>query len=258
MGNTVIDKARLLEGLEAIDGWLSPLATDLTIRILQYQDATDITGAIVEIGVHRARYLALLHALAGHRSTVIGIDALLNSNAEPLPEPHRTNAMTLMRSNVKSISGSDTNLSLIGANTLTLSATDISDACGGQTIRYAHIDGGHDCRTVLHDLGIIVPNLAPDGVIALDDALSFMIPGVSEGFARYMLANEGELAPFAIGGNKLFVCRSGAYDMWSKFITDAVVAGGEAYLETAAKTMANDDKLGIDRSYFGYRIMPLR
>lgn len=254
----MIDNAKLIEDLNAIEGWLSPLTADFTIRILRHQDATDISGAIVEIGVHRARYLALLHALASHRSPVVGIDALLSSDAKPLPEPHRTNAIELMRANVASISGNTSNLYIVGANTLTLSATDISNSCSRDAIRYAHIDGGHDCRTVLHDLAIIVPNLAPDGVIALDDALSFMIPGVSEGFARYMLANEGELAPFAIGGNKLFVCRSGAYDRWFRFVADAVAAGGEAYLETAATTMANDDKLGIDRNYFGYRVVPLR
>lgn len=254
----MIDRAKLIEGLDAIEGWLSPLAADLTIRVLQQQDAANHDGAIVEIGVHRARYLALLHALAGHRSTVVGIDALLNSDATPLTEPHRTNAMSLMRANVVSISGNADNLSLIGANTLGLTKLDIRKACGDQPIRYAHIDGGHDCRTVLNDLQIIAPNLSPDGVIALDDALSFMTPGVSEGFARYMLANEGKLAPFAVGGNKLFVCRTEAYEMWFQFIKDAAVAGGDAYLQTAASLMASDDKLSIDRSYFGYRVVPLR
>ncbi|WP_432288754.1 hypothetical protein SLT36_30085 (plasmid) [Aminobacter sp. BA135] len=152
----MIDRAKLIESLDAIEGWLSPLAADLTIRILQHQEAAKLEGAIVEIGVHKARYLALLHTLAGHRSTVVGIDALLNSDANPLTEPHRTNAMSLMRANVESISGNADNLSLIGANTLGLTQLDIREACGDQSIRYAHIDGGHDCETVLNDLTILV------------------------------------------------------------------------------------------------------
>ena len=73
----------------AIDGWLSPEAADLTIRLCRLQAALGIRTGVLELGVYRGKYLALLGALyAGTGLPLVGVDLFIERIGQPVAAEH--------------------------------------------------------------------------------------------------------------------------------------------------------------------------
>jgi hypothetical protein len=188
--------------LPKIDGWLLNEAAQLTAGLLRAQSRFCVAGAILEIGVWRGKYLALLYHASTER--VVGIDIFRYGNKE-----------ADIYSAFEEAFGSRDRLVLACADSATLSPSDLAALAGTAQMRWISIDGSHDADAVCKDLILSEAVLAEQGVIAVDDFLNSRAIGVSEGAYRFFLnENPNRLVPFAYCANKLFVTRADAHEFY--------------------------------------------
>jgi hypothetical protein len=69
------------------------------------------------------------------------------------------------------------------------------------------VDGSHTSLHTWNDIVIAAQQLAPYGVIIVDDFYNSDWPGVQEGVHR-LLASRLDLKPVMYGDNKLYLCRA--------------------------------------------------
>jgi hypothetical protein len=206
--------APLVERIRDIEGWLTDEAADLTASILSFQAQCGVQGAVLELGVFRGKYLALLFGLtADTHDRVIGIDAFFECNGVLLPPHWRDEAIRRIRENVGKADPDLSRLSIIAANTNDLDAAAIA-RLAPERYRFVSVDGGHDAETVYHDLAVVAPAVCEGGVLALDDVFNPLVPGVAEGVCRFFVEFPNALAAFATCGNKVFVTTHGSHALW--------------------------------------------
>jgi hypothetical protein len=187
--------------LSSIEGWLLPEAAQLTVGLMLAQHRQAIDGPVLEIGVWRGKYLALL--FHGSKERVVGIDIFEYGNT---PEE--------VAERFRNIFGDAGRLTLVRADSRTLSPSQVINIVGTFP-RFVSIDGAHTPDAVCHDLELAAALLDDHGIIALDDFLNSRAIGVSEGTYRYFLdRDQGRLVPFAYCGNKLFLARRKAADFY--------------------------------------------
>jgi hypothetical protein len=215
--------------LPDIEGWLCPEAAQLTVALLRSQDGRGVEGAVLEIGVWRGKYLALLYHASTQR--VVGIDIFEwgNSQEEVVGKFQKT-------------FGDISRLTLIRADSRRLSSSQAPEIVGTPHLRFMSIDGAHTADAVCHDMTLANAWLGELGIIALDDFLNSRAIGVSEGAYRYFFEhNHGRLTPFAYCGNKLFIARPKAADLYSE--TTLQFLSGNAWLPVS-RTFAEFAKKG--------------
>ncbi|HLY54396.1 MAG TPA: glycosyltransferase, partial [Stellaceae bacterium] len=108
--------------------------------------------------------------------------------------------------------GTDRRILPLASDSLRLSPEDLGGT-EGRRFRMFSIDGGHTPGHVLNDLALAEAVLDERGFVVVDDFYNPAWPGVNEGIHRYWFSG-GRLRPFAYGGNKLFLCRPGAWEFW--------------------------------------------
>jgi hypothetical protein len=197
------DDLRFIETvLPKIEGWLLDEAAQLTAGLLRAQSRVYVTGALLEIGVWRGKYLALLYH--GSTERVVGIDIFQHGNTE-----------AEIYSAFVDVFGNHDRLVLECADSGTLSPSDLAALAGTAQVRWISVDGSHDADAVCKDLILSESVLAQRGVIAVDDFLNSRAIGVSEGAYRFFLnENASRLVPFAYCANKLFVARADAHEFY--------------------------------------------
>ncbi len=207
----------LVGRVQHIEGWLNDDAAELTIEILRHQDSCAITGPLLELGVFRGKYLALVYAAsAGSGDRVIGIDAFFERIGVPLAPEWRDSSMQSIREAISQVEPDLSRLEIIAADTTTLDTAAIAQLAGA-TLRFVSVDGGHDADTVYHDLTMVAPRIRKGAVLALDDVFNALVPGVGEGVCRFFSEQRAEFAAFATCGNKLFVTTRESHDSWVDF-----------------------------------------
>ena len=70
------------------------------------------------------------------------------------------------------------------------------------TLRFAHVDGGHLFETVVDDLRNVKPLMVPGGIVVLDDFRALHTPGVAA--AAWAEVVHGGLVPFALSEQKMY------------------------------------------------------
>lgn len=86
-----------------------------------------------------------------------------------------------------------------------ITADEIAEQVG--PVRFFSVDGGHWKSIVQNDLRIAAAALSADGVIALDDYCRADWPDVTLGYALWQHNTDSNIVPFAVGSNKLYLCR---------------------------------------------------
>jgi len=86
-------------------------------------------------------------------------------------------------------------------------------------IRLFSVDGSHTSMHTFSDLTFASQLLSPDGIICLDDFYNPEWPGVQEGFYRF-LAGSPDIAAFAYGNQKLYLCRTEAHSRYLRLVED--------------------------------------
>jgi hypothetical protein len=184
-------------GYRRVPGWLEPPAIDIFDTVVRHQARVGITGPVCEIGSHLGRTLILLHLLSSPGELAAGFDRYeLQDEANGRERKRRLLAYAARHG------GEIERIRLHNCDSTELSGQDLVTLCGGRP-RLVSIDAGRTAEAVYSDLRLAHDVLPSGGVVSITDFFREAWPEVSEGCCRFM-HEDGDLVPFALGGNKLF------------------------------------------------------
>jgi len=190
-------------GHHRIQGWLYDADAQLIEAIGAIQSANGFSGSVGEIGVHHGRLFILLYLMLHDGENAFCVDVFENQqlNVDLSGAGNRE----IFISNVILFAAGAADISIITSDSQLVSSTNITDEIG--PVRLFSIDGAHTMQATHSDLGLAVDSLADSGVIIVDDCFNADWPGVSDGLHTFFSQRPRELAVFAIGYNKVFLCR---------------------------------------------------
>ncbi|MGE5594877.1 MAG: class I SAM-dependent methyltransferase [Hyphomicrobiales bacterium] len=189
-------------GYKQVRGYLERAAVILIRAVAEAQDAFEVHGNVAEIGVHQGRGFILLQLLARAEERGVAVDVFGHQDLN-LDDSGRGD-LAIFKQNLRRHIGTEAGVAIIEGDSTKLTAEDYEAAAGGK-FRLFHVDGGHMAHMAKHDMLQAYRSLAGGGVIILDDYFHEQWPGVSDG-VRELFAEQPDidLAPFGIGGNKVF------------------------------------------------------
>jgi hypothetical protein len=242
--------------INQVAGWLSPEAADFTYRLMQTDAFRTTKGALVEIGVFKGKYLALLaHAAQGQDRRMIGIDGFFAGYQKPLEQQWIEKAREEMIGNIKATCDSQA-VELVQAN-----STDLSPKAFESLVRdrcaFLSIDAGHDAHEVYNDFRISCGLLSEGSILAADDVFNPKVPGVAEGVFRFLCSSEGRLlAPFATCGNKLFLCARKSHSHYVMISHEFQRTATSGYLLNSKVHNDRNAQIGFVPRMFGSEVVP--
>ncbi len=212
---------KLIEAVDAIPGFLFPIACAGTMALLNHQRAHNIRGGLLEVGVFQGKYFSVLARSAqdtGER--LLGIDNFMYSPEE------------IARASIAGHPETrDADVLIWAGESRSYDAATIIDALGCRA-RFVSIDGSHSAGDVAGDLALAEAVLAPRGIIAVDDFLNPRALGVGEAAHHYFRTHQ-DLKPFALFGNKLFLAARGFHRELKQavedFFTKSELPEGQAF-----------------------------
>ncbi len=207
--------AEYLKETRSIRGWFWPAAAYLFGLIEDHQNRCSVSGGFFEIGVFHGKSTHLLARMARERGQTLGVCDLFGTD----DESHARAGGGFYSTFQSHLSGAFDSLGFLRvfikpSNRLT--TADTTTDC-----RFFHIDGDHEAASVANDLAVAARAVNERGVVIVDDIYNFAWPGVAEGFFQFMASRPGELAPIAMGFNKLVLCRPAARAMYESLFDDA-------------------------------------
>ena len=211
----------LNSGINKIPGWFSRCDAQIFGILLSLQVDNQIQGSVVEIGIFHGKTFIPL-ALSNQGDKCYGIDVFDKQelNVDHFGEKISQNKHKFIWKNIKEKFFSNLQRYSIDKNHIVLNTKLSSDIKPNDIIesvgpaRFFHIDGGHNFDVVKNDLALANEVISKDGIIALDDIYRSQWPDVSAGLFAYLFSSKPDLVPFAIGFNKLYLCKSGKKDFY--------------------------------------------
>lgn len=176
------DLERILAQIQSVPGWLQPLDCSLFIAMDGAVRQRGATGDALEIGVFRGKSAVLIGALLAPGERLILCDLFVDGLEPFFAHWDRFH---------------DWRPVVHAGPSSTLSGAGLSPI-----IRFAHVDGGHAFDDVVADADLLLPLMAPGGLIVFDDIASRRHPGVAA--AVWPIVRDGRLAPFCITREKLY------------------------------------------------------
>jgi hypothetical protein len=229
-----------------IHGWFMDQAAALWDCLLSYQDASNIRGHLLEIGVHKGKS-ALLSALhTRHDEEQLLVDPA------PLDE-----AIANIRKACP-----DTKLRAFPHPSRLIKREPLYSELAS-SIRWIHIDGSHTGQDVNTDLEIAHQLLAHDGIVTIDDFFDFAYPQITAATFAFMAAHPNAFALFLGGFGKGYLCRPLMVKPYLTYIKDGLLAdmktrGFEKLTLWKTTTPSDMNTFGItewfeefDRAYVG-------
>ena len=190
-------------GRYRVAGWFFRLDAEIFGLITQHQNGEKLDGSLVEIGLHHGKsFIAMCLALRDGQKAY-GID-LFEQQALNVDQSGRGDRSVVER-NLRAAGVDLSAVVLDGRPSSCVTCSDILGRVGAA--RFFSIDGGHRLEVVRNDLLLAERCLAGHGVIALDDFLRPEWPDVSAGYFAWFETSSKDIVPFAIGFNKLYLCR---------------------------------------------------
>ena len=177
-GNAVVDRY-IAEGYDTVRGMSSRFAATICGHIIRRQSELGIKGHIAEIGTFEGRFfIAMALGTAGDEHA-LGIDTFNWPNDRLLD---------LFHSHCARLGLARERYTAIKANVRDLSAKDITAALGGP-VRFWHIDGDHNRKSLTVDLDLAYAVMHPKGILCLDDMLHpgypLMVTGVFQWLEKH-------------------------------------------------------------------------
>lgn len=193
----------LRDGKMSVAGWLQRIDAEIIGAILDFQARQDVRGSCVEIGVHHGKSFIPLCMALRDDELALCIDIFDEQDKN------------LDASGKGDLSAFQRNLALFDVPPSCMrvfkgSSADVDpDYILGQVgpARFFSVDGGHWKSIVRNDLRLAEQTLSADGVIALDDYCRAEWPDVTTGYTLWQEETDSDIIPFAVGSNKLFLCR---------------------------------------------------
>ena len=186
-----------------VEGWVTEGALSVMMVCDQLQRSVGRVGPIIEIGVHHGRFFIAnaLTCTTNERAMAIDVfeDQHLNIDQSGKGDRARFEA------NLLACQVDPTMIDIVKGDSLKLRTKDFGKAYIGTT-RLFSVDGGHTIRHVLNDMALAASVIDDYGVVIVDDFFNQLWPDVTQGTYEY-LAKFKNLAPFAYGDNKLYLCK---------------------------------------------------
>jgi len=188
-----------------VHGWLGHKIIETLELVCEYHSQHGIRGNALEIGVyHGLFFLALLAAIEEDELAVaadIFDDQDLNIDGSGAgQETYR-----IFTENVDRFATNKSALRLLPGDSMLLRTEDVLALSAGGKFRFISVDGGHTAEHVMNDLRLASDLIVGGGVVFLDDFFGVHWPGVTEGYMRYMLHANRNLAPVICTANKLML-----------------------------------------------------
>jgi hypothetical protein len=186
-------------GHRFVAGWLAPEVLEILAVLDEAQRSKNVSGAVVEIGVHHGRLFIGLKLLQDVDQYSVAIDVF--GDQELNVDQSGKGDLAIFRRNVQRWSSLDA-VAIHQGDSTQLHADQLRELAHGG-IRLFSVDGGHTDPIVFSDMNLAEATIASGGIVVADDVFNEEWPGVSTGTLRY-LSEGGQLVPFAIGFNKVF------------------------------------------------------
>jgi hypothetical protein len=204
------------EGFFRIDGYCMPEC----FHVVDLIDSSGINtqGGAMEIGVHHGKFFMMLNATTTANDQSCAVDVFENQDLNI--DNSGNGSKVLFEDNLKNLdrhAGSNTKI-IMGDSTD--SALNLVNTLGPGSMRYISIDGGHTAEHAINDLKIAEQLVANEGVVVLDDIMHYCWLGVIEGAVKY-LSQHPTLVPFAIGQNKLWMCKWSYHKKYLELFKDS-------------------------------------
>lgn len=192
-----IKTAHGIKSMNNVHGWFRNEAALLIAMLDEFQKSRDITGNIFEIGVHHGRSSIFFSHLLSANESLNVCDLFSNEG------------------NVSSSGSGDeliykANMDKFGKNKpnqiFKCFSSELTPARISDDYRFFHIDGGHNPDEALGDLELAATTTHKEGVIIVDDPFRDEWPGVTEAILIFLQKHQ-EFEAFAVGFNKIFLCR---------------------------------------------------
>jgi Methyltransferase domain len=186
-----------------VEGWLQRVDAEIIGSILSYQDQQNIQGSCVEIGVHHGKSFLPLCMALNTEDRALCIDIF--DDQEKNLDASGTGDLSAFMNNLKTFGIDHSRVKILKTSSENVEPEQILEQVG--RVRFFSVDGGHWKSIVHNDLLLAEGTLAPAGVIALDDYFRTEWPEVTHGYALWQAATTSDIVPFAVGSNKLYLCR---------------------------------------------------
>lgn len=208
-----------------VGGWVAEQAVDALEVVTEFHDAHGITGDAMEIGVFQGRFfLALMAALRGEE-VAVAVD-IFDEQTLNIDHSGSSSGLRLAFSrNIQRFAKMPDMARVIAADSMCVRPEVIRERSATGAFRLISVDGGHTAEHVMNDLSLAAQLIAPGGVVFLDDFHSPHWPSVFEGFVRFMLHANRNLAPVLFAGNKLLLTTISHQPMLLDFMRANFVAG---------------------------------
>jgi hypothetical protein len=194
-------------GHRQVKGWVEPGILQLIAALSAEQARQNVTGGIVEIGVHHGRFLIGLHLLGQNGEPTVAIDLFEDQAANVFHSG--LGDQGILRRNLAKHVGDVRAVKIIQADSTTLDGDGVK-GLASSAVRLFSVDGGHTADIVAHDMETAADSITTGGIVIADDVFNARWPEVYEGTLRFLDKNY-ELVPFAVGFNKvLFTSRAEA------------------------------------------------
>ena len=196
----------LSEGFKSVPGWVLP---DLPEFLRLLKDVPwNQQGGVAELGVYMGRFFLLLRAMLDKPEVSFGIDIFEDQDLNLDYSGTNKARQEIFANYVHKydvFNGEGVNV-VKGDSTSSATQALLEKSIPKGSIRYFSVDGGHTKVHTLNDLKLAEMYVADGGVVILDDILHPHWLGVMDGLVQY-LSEFPTLVPFAIGHNKLFLCK---------------------------------------------------
>lgn len=189
-------------GFNNVEGWCAEQLFE-TIDTLNNAEINKVGGCL-EIGIHHGKFYILLNQVIARNEKSYAVDIFEAQNLNI--DGSGAGSLPTFTSNLEKYDAHE------GKNTHCIigDSTDpglrLEEAIGVGSMRFISIDGGHTVEHTISDLKLAERLIQNEGVVILDDILNYHWLGVIEGVGRF-LDTCPTLVPFAIGHNKLYLCK---------------------------------------------------
>lgn len=189
----------------------TPLALLAYLSKLQLRHG--VTGSIGEIGVHHGKFFVGLGLLARKNEQLFAADVFDN---QKLNIDHSGNGSMTPFVNNLAANGIDTKDVVIVADSSANLPANFTMNHNLKQFRLFSVDGGHTLSLTYNDIILAALNLAPGGIIVVDDIPNLDWWGVLDGVFNIMANAPFTIAPFYIGANKMFFTTPGFHEIYYK------------------------------------------
>jgi len=190
------------DGFKNIHGWCN----NELYNILNLLDKAEINknGGCLEIGIHHGKFYCLLNSLVDEKETSIAIDIFSNQHLN-IDSSGYGNLEIFKDNLVKYDVHKGKNTKILNFDSTDIKLCKELEKYAG-CFKLISIDGGHTAEHTISDLKLANTMINNEGIVFIDDILHPHWLGVLEGTVKF-LEHKPTLVPFALGSNKLLLCK---------------------------------------------------